>query len=72
MAEATRNPPARGKPHGIKPGFDHHLTQHPGQHQDLDRRHLLAHLVAAVVELVAVLVVGAGGATASRSRSWVT
>src|SRR5512132_805398 len=37
----------------VRPGLLGHLPQHPGQHQDLDRRHQLPHLLAAVV--------GAGG-----------
>jgi hypothetical protein len=45
----------------IQPGPFGHLAQHAGQHEDLDRRHLLGELAAAVVELVAVVVVGVSG-----------
>jgi hypothetical protein len=53
-----RRQSSRGR---IQPGPFGHLAQHAGQHEDLDRRHLLGELAAAVVELVAVVVVGVSG-----------
>jgi hypothetical protein len=45
-----------------------HVRQHARQDQDLDARHELAHLAAAVVELVAVVVAGVSSVGDNRQQ----